>query len=330
MKLKGIASVYFSPTGNTKKIVTAIAEEIAEKAARAAGEAKADEGSAGGFAGEAKDASGDMIAGEGNPGDSAGDAKGSAGESKIPVRVVDFTLPGARQAAYRFEAGELVVFGTPTYAGRIPNRILPAVQTLFEGNGALAVPVVTFGNRSFDNALIELRIELEQQGFHTIAGGAFVSEHVFSDKLASGRPDVGDLAAIREFAGKVAEKVSALAEGSRDGMALIPAPVQVKGIEPVPAYYRPLQADGAPANFLKAKPKTTEDCDGCGLCADLCPMGSIPPEDPRATVGTCIKCQACVKACPVRARYFDDPAMLSHILMLEQNYARRAENETFL
>ena len=80
----------------------------------------------------------------------------------IAVREIDFTFPGAREEVRKFEAGELVIFGTPVYAGRIPNKILPAVQTLFEGNGALAVPVVTFGNRSFDNALIELRIELEQ------------------------------------------------------------------------------------------------------------------------------------------------------------------------
>jgi len=80
----------------------------------------------------------------------------------IAVREIDFTLPRARKEVRKFEAGELVIFGTPVYAGRIPNKILPAVQTLFEGNGALAVPVVTFGNRSFDNALIELRIELEQ------------------------------------------------------------------------------------------------------------------------------------------------------------------------
>lgn len=249
-------------------------------------------------------------------------AESIAKELGIPWEAYDFTLPGMRQHVQHYRADELVIFGTPVYAGRIPNKLLPTVQTLFKGNEALAVPVVTFGNRSYDNALIELRNELEDNEFHTIAAAAFAAEHVFSDKIAAGRPDREDMVEIYQFAAAVAAKIA--------GMEEIPGKIQVKGTEPIPAYYTPLGMDGKPAVFLKAKPKTREKCINCRRCVSACPMGSISYDCPSTVSGICIKCHACIKACPVQAKYFDDEAMLSHIAMLEHNYMRRAKNESFI
>lgn len=239
----------------------------------------------------------------------------------VPLEIIDFTEPGKRKEELTFREGEAVVFGMPVYAGRVPNKILPFLQTHVTGGGALAVPVVTFGNRSYDNALIELRNELENGGFHTVAAAAFVSRHAFSEKLAGGRPDEKDKQDMNGFADAVAEKFAQLRE--------IPKRVFVAGTEPVPAYYTPLGTDGKPAVFLKAKPKTLESCSDCGICAALCPMGSIDFAHPREVNGICIKCQACVRGCPQHAKYFDDPAFLSHVEMLERSYSRRAENELF-
>ena len=75
----------------------------------------------------------------------------------LSYKEIDFTLPQAHKDSYEFTKEELVIFGTPVYAGRVPNKVLPMIQGLFQGNDAFAVPVVTFGNRNYDNALIELR-----------------------------------------------------------------------------------------------------------------------------------------------------------------------------
>ena len=241
----------------------------------------------------------------------------------VPTDSYDYTLPDSRTKTQNYGPSDLVVFGTSVYAGRVPNKLLPAVQNCFKADGALAVPVVTFGNRNFDNGLIELRNELENNGFHTVAGAGIACRHVFSEKLAPGRPDEADWAAIEKFAVSAAEKVMNLTE--------IPAPVSVRGDDPVGPYYTPLGTDGKPAVFLKAKPLTkAELCDSCGSCGKACPMGSIDAADPSLVSGICIKCQACVKKCPAGAKYFDDPAFLSHVAMLEQNYTRRAEPEFFL
>lgn len=245
-----------------------------------------------------------------------------ASELDIPLREFDFTLPKAREEKKIFEEGTLVVFGSPVYAGRIPNKMLSYVQEGFEGNGALAVPVVSYGNRSFDDALMELRNELEEHGFHTIAAAAITAVHAFVDTLAAGRPDEKDRKEIGDFAKQVADKLSTASS--------IPGPVNVPGRNPVGPYYKPLGIDGNPAVFLKAKPKTDPAlCNHCGICAGVCPMGSISGEDYAKVDGICMKCQACVKSCATGAKYFDDEAYLSHKEMLQQNYERRLENQFF-
>lgn len=255
--------MYFSATGTTEKVVTAIADRL----------------------------------GEGN------------------FRKYDFTLPDVRSKRAAFESGDVVVFGVPVYAGRVPNVLVKYLNTV-EGNGAKAIPVVVYGNRNYDDALIELRDILEKDGFHTVAAGAFVGEHAFSAILGAGRPDEKDMEAARYFADRI--------DVDRE------SPVPVKGENPIHGYYQPRDRYGTPINILKVKPLTSDACDGCGICAAVCPMGSISKEDFRSFTGICIKCGACVKKCPVGAKYYDDAGYLYHKTELEEMYARRAEPEVFL
>lgn len=240
----------------------------------------------------------------------------------IPLERISFTRPGERAKEYSFTAEDLVIVASPTYAGKLPNKILPDFQEKLRGNGALAVAVVTFGNRSYDNSLAELCAVLEGDGFHTVAGAAFVGRHAFTDTLADGRPDWDDKRAMEDFASHIADKVKSLTH--------IPAPIAVPGDASAP-YYVPKGTDGQPAKFLKAKPQTDlGKCTDCGACARLCPMGAIDPEHPALVPGTCIKCHACVRKCTKHAKYFDDPAFLSHVAMLEANFTEPKENEVFL
>jgi len=81
----------------------------------------------------------------------------------VPLERRNFTRPSDRAEDLSFTGGDLVVFGMPTYAGKLPNKMLPYVQQQIHGNGALAVGVVTFGNRSYDNSLAELCAALEAE-----------------------------------------------------------------------------------------------------------------------------------------------------------------------
>ena len=273
MTVNTVYAVYFSATGNTRRVASLLANAVAQAL-------------------------------------------------EVPMETVDFTLPAAREENYSFAEGDLVVFATPTYAGKLPNKILPDFRGKLHGNGALAVAVVTFGNRSYDNSLAELCAVLEADGFHTIAGAAFAVRHVFSDTLGAGRPDDEDAALMADFGRRCGEKAAGLVE--------IPAPAAVSGDAAAP-YYVPKGVDGQPAKFLPAKPKTDMDkCVGCGTCAAACPVASINPDNVAEVPGICIKCHACVRRCPTGAKYFDDPAFLSHKTMLEENFQRRAESAVFI
>ena len=201
----------------------------------------------------------------------------------LPLEQVNFTKPAEREKEYSFTEKDLVVMGTPTYAGKMPNKLLPDFQSRFHGNGALAVAIVTFGNRNYDNSLAELCAVLEGDRFHTVAAGAFVGQHAFTDELAYGRPGWSDQFEMKEFARRISVKVKSLTD--------TPAPVKVPG-DPGAPYYIPMSTDGQPAKFLKAKPKTyLSRCTNCGACARLCPMGAIDPKNVSNVPGSCIKCQ---------------------------------------
>jgi len=238
------------------------------------------------------------------------------------MNVINITQPSVRTSPLSFTSDDLVLFGTPVYAGRIPNILLKYIKTII-GNGAVAVPIVLYGNRNYDDALIELRSLLEDDGFHTIAAAAFVGEHSFSSVLAAGRPDADDMKLADTFADRIYEKLNSTPEPS-----LLP-PVEVKGVIPVRPYYQPHDRNGNAIDIRKVLPKISSDCNCCGRCADICPMGSISHENIHEYTGICIKCCACVKLCPQHARYFDDPGFLYHKEELEYMFSRRAEVELF-
>ena len=244
----------------------------------------------------------------------------------VPLKEYCFNLPKAREQALSFTSEDLVIVGTPVYAGRVPNLLLPYIRDMLSGNQTPAIPVVLYGNRNYDDGLIELRNVLAEHGFCPIGAAAIVGEHSFSRILGAGRPDQEDMAKVQKLIDGVLSKLNT--------METVPAePVSVTGCDPIRPYYTPRDRHGEPIkDFLKAKPVTNPDtCVSCGLCAKLCPMGSIDPQNVSDVIGKCIKCCACVKNCPKGAKYFDHEGYLYHQHELEEQYSsHRAPSEIFL
>ena len=239
---------------------------------------------------------------------------------KSIIQNIDFTLPNVREKSVSFTGEDIVIIGVPVYAGRVPNVLLKYLNSL-NGNGAWTIPVVVYGNRNYDDALIELKDILESRGYTVIAGAAFIGEHSFSKTLAQNRPDEKDMDIAKGFSNQIYRKIASGV--NMDNLF-------VKGVKPYRNYYRPIDEDGNPVDIRKVMPKTNNHCTNCKLCVSLCPMGSIDNEDVSKFNYICIKCGACIKKCPSNARYYDNEDYLRHKHELEVEFCHRKEPQLFI
>ena len=249
-------------------------------------------------------------------------AKGVAGGLAAEYRECNITTPLQRRQTPEYGAGDLVVFGVPVYIGRVPNLFRDYFASI-KGNGAVGVPVVVYGNRAYDDALIELRDIMQGNGFQCMAAGAFIGEHSFSYTLGGGRPDTSDLQKATAFGEEIAMRLLAGAEPLRQ--------LQVPG-NPYPyTFFDARSGKGKSIDLRKVKPETDpEKCTNCGYCAMLCPMGAIDPDNCSEIPGKCIRCCACVKLCRPKAKYFADETYLEHKAILEEKFTEpRREPEIF-
>lgn len=86
--------------------------------------------------------------------------------------------------------------------GRIPLLLEPVIKNK---NGNPAVIMAVYGNRDFDDAILEARDIFTEKGFKVVSAGAFIGEHSYTKNVGTGRPDTEDQKRA-EFAVKTAEK----------------------------------------------------------------------------------------------------------------------------
>ncbi|HOI58121.1 MULTISPECIES: EFR1 family ferrodoxin [unclassified Methanoculleus] len=234
------------------------------------------------------------------------------------VELIDITTPQARIKPLETSANELLIVTVPVYMGRVPALLMDWLQAI-RAHDTPAVSVVVYGNRVYDDALIELNDMLVQRGCRAIAGGAFIGEHSFSSAgtpTAEGRPDAADLHLAETFGRKIREKLEAIPSVDR-----IPD-VAIPGCCP----YR-----GDPTLWTVDFIAVSDACTRCGTCAEECPTGAIDPDEGYSTdPEKCITCCACIKRCPAHARTMKSGLVWDASVRLSTLYRERKEPEYFL
>ena len=232
----------------------------------------------------------------------------------IDYDIVDLTLPASESEHYSFNSTDLAIIAVPVYSGRVPPVAVKRISKLKTQNTP-TVLVAVYGNREFEDALLELKNITEPNGFKVFAAGAFIGEHSFDTPdtpIATGRPDAEDIKKAKEFGEKVKQKIDALT---------------VLDDFPVPGNYPYREV-----TFRARSPVTNPDtCILCGMCARVCPTGCVTVSDTVETdTSNCTACSACVKQCPTGARYWENESVLKAANWLSKDYAARKEPTFFL
>jgi ferredoxin len=225
------------------------------------------------------------------------------------VTTVDLTDSTQDFDAVSLTKEDVAVISVPSYGGRVPAVAVERLGVV-HGNGARAILVCVYGNRAYEDTLVELEDTVKRAGFQVIAAVAAIAEHSIARQFADGRPDALDAAQLSDFAKQIQHKLS----GADNSEPAIPG-------------NRPYKKSGG----VGMVPKATKECTNCGICAEKCPVQAIDRENPKkVNEKVCISCMRCVAVCPQGARKLN-PVMLSAAsLMLKKVCSERKECDLFL
>lgn len=217
---------------------------------------------------------------------------------------VDLCDGKADLEACRISEEDTTLIALPSYGGRVPALAAERLRNI-KGNGASCTLLCVYGNREYEDTLVEMEDLAKECGFNVVAAIAAVAEHSILPQYATGRPDAADKKQLEAFADQIADR--------KDPAAAIPG-------------NRPYKKAGGGGMV----PKAGKSCTKCGVCAKSCPAGAIDPATLEADPKKCISCMRCVKLCPEKTRKVNGAMVAAAALALKKVCSVRKENELFL
>lgn len=223
--------------------------------------------------------------------------------------IIDLTDPNKNFSEYSLSSEDIALIALPSYGGRVPAIAAERLGKI-KGGRAKCTLLCVYGNRDYDDTLVEMEDIAKACGFDVRAAIAAVAEHSIMRQYAADRPDSEDIKKLKEFSKIVPERFkNDTAEDT-----------------PKIAGNRPYKK----AAGIGLTPKANQYCVKCGLCAEKCPVQAIS----RENIGTadpkkCISCMRCVKICPHAARSANKAMISAASLALKKACSQRKECELF-
>ncbi|WP_157151024.1 4Fe-4S binding protein [Brachyspira sp. SAP_772] len=223
------------------------------------------------------------------------------------IEEVDLTDYNMDFSSVAISKDDIAILAVPSYAGRVPAVASKRISQI-KGNGANTVIVCVYGNRDYDDTLIELYDIAKESNFKVTSAIAAIAKHSIAYKYASNRPDENDINKLKEFASKIINASELLDEHKLKGN-------------------RPYKKIGK----ISVAPKTKNNCNNCKLCVNKCPVQAINIKNPKKIdKNKCISCMRCVSICNYSAKYINKVKLDLIHLALKKSCSKAKDYEFYI